>query len=60
MKISVEASMNSFVQEFGGQLVRELIPNVSPPKNADYLFRSPLIVAELKCVEREGFGIRAG
>lgn len=50
--IPVEASFDDFVVKFGGQLVRNLIPNLNPPKNADYVFRSPLVVAELKCVER--------
>jgi hypothetical protein len=57
IKVPIEPSMDMFVQEFGGKLIRELIPNVNPDKNADYLFDSPLVVAELKCVERGGFTI---
>lgn len=53
--IPVEASFDDFVLKFGGELVRSLIPNFNPPKNADYLFRSPLVVAELKCMERAAF-----
>src|SRR6266404_4473987 len=53
--IAVEPSFDNFVLQFGGELVRNLIPNLNPPKNADYVFRSPLVVAELKCVERSAF-----
>lgn len=53
--IPVESSFDDFVVEFGGELVRNLIPNLNPPKNADYVFRSPLVVAELKCMERSAF-----
>ena len=47
--------LKAFVVKFGGELVGDLVPNVNPSKNADYVFRSPQVVAELKCVEREGF-----
>jgi hypothetical protein len=37
----------------GGKLVEKVIPNNTSLKRADYLFRSPLVIAELKCLEEE-------
>ena len=53
--LPVEKTVGDFVVKFGGELVSELISNENPPKNADYLFRTPLIIAELKIVERDAF-----
>ena len=53
--IPVEASFNDFVEKHGGELVRNLIQNINPAKNADYVFRSPLVIGELKCIERTAF-----
>jgi hypothetical protein len=53
--IPVEKTFEQFVVNFGGELVSKLISNRNPPKNADYLFRSPLVIAELKVVERDAF-----
>src|SRR5882672_2153981 len=53
--LPIEQMFEGFVIKFGGELVRNLISNVNPPKNADYLFRSPLVLAELKIVERDAF-----
>src|SRR5262249_20659322 len=50
-----EQMFEGFVVKFGGELVRDLISNSNPPQNADYLFRSPLVLAELKIVERDAF-----
>jgi hypothetical protein len=55
MRIHVEKAFQAFVLKFGGELVSGLISNVNPPKNADYLFRSPLVIAELKVVARDAF-----
>ena len=55
MRIPAERTFESFVLKFGGELVSRLISNVNPSTNADYLFRLPDIVAELKCVERDAF-----
>jgi hypothetical protein len=51
--VDVEPLFDGFIRSFGGNLVREYIGNVNPPRNADYFFRSPPIVAELKCIERD-------
>lgn len=51
----VEKTFEAFVVEYGGELVSKLISNSNPPKNADYVFRQPLVVAELKIVERDAF-----
>jgi hypothetical protein len=48
-----EPLFEGFIRNFGGSLVREHIDNRNPPKNADYFFRSPQIIAELKCIERD-------
>jgi hypothetical protein len=53
--IPVEKTFEAFVVKYGGELVSKLISNENPPKNADYLFRSPLVIAELKVVERDAF-----
>jgi hypothetical protein len=55
MRISIESNFNTVVKKLGGELVSELIPNKNPPKNADYLFRTPPLIAELKCIERDAF-----
>ena len=62
--IPVDNSFNEFVKKFGGDLVSDLMPHgIDLPKNADYLFRpnpvatrrEPVVVAELKCLEKELF-----
>lgn len=53
--LPVEKTFEAFVVKFGGELVSKLISNENPPKNADYLFRTPLVIAELKVVERDAF-----
>jgi hypothetical protein len=53
--IPVEKTFVAFVIRYGGELVSELIPRENPPKNADYLFRAPLVIAELKVVARDAF-----
>ena len=55
MPILVEKAFEAFVIKYGGELVSKLISNENPPKNADYLFRTPLVIAELKVVERDAF-----
>jgi len=37
--------------------LRKLVASTgkNPPKNADYLFRTPALIAELKCIERDAF-----
>src|SRR5579863_8988630 len=58
MRIPVQETLNAFVRDFGGEIVGEIIPNINPRRNADYLFRARRIVAELKCVERDGFTLQ--
>jgi hypothetical protein len=53
--LPVEKSFEEFVVSYGGKLVSTLISNNNPLKNADYLFHTPLVVAELKVVERDAF-----
>jgi len=54
--IPVEKSFNEFVKDFGGELVSELMPRGHElPRNADYLFLKELVVAELKCLEKDLF-----
>jgi hypothetical protein len=55
MPLPAEKVFEAFVLRSGGELVSQLISKINPPKNADYLFRNPLVVAELKVVERDGF-----
>src|SRR5438105_2306662 len=52
--MEVEPTFDSFVECFGGELVRKALPpNTNVPLNADYFFRSRTIVAELKCLEKD-------
>jgi hypothetical protein len=53
--LPVEKTFEGFVVQYGGELVSKLISNENPPKNADYLFRTPLVIAGLKVVERDAF-----
>jgi len=53
--LPVEKTFEEFVVNYGGKLVSKLISNNNPLKNADYLFHTPLVVAELKVVERDAF-----
>ena len=53
LKLLVESTLNEFVETAGGELIEKTLPNNDGLKRADYLFRSPLIVAELKCLEHE-------
>ncbi len=55
MPLPVEKTFEDFIVQYGGELVSKLISNNNPPKNADYFFRNPPVIAELKIVEREGF-----
>jgi hypothetical protein len=48
--IEIESSFTEFVKEIGGEAVGPLMPRHNPPPNADYLFRSEAVVAELKCL----------
>jgi len=55
--INVKETFDKFVQEFGGELVRNLLPkNKDIPLNADYLFSKESIIAELKCLEKNDYG----
>ena len=46
--------MNEYVREFGGSLVLDALGTRSPSfPNADYVFRSDGVVAELKCVSED-------
>jgi hypothetical protein len=51
--LPLEPTFNEFVQSVGGELLEKLLPNNDGRKRADYLFRSPLIIAELKCIEHD-------
>jgi hypothetical protein len=47
-----EQTFNEFVTGFGGELAEKLIPDNNGVKRADYLFRSPPVIAELKTLEQ--------
>ena len=52
--MDVEPTFDSFVEWFGGELVRKALPsNTNVPQNADYFFRSRSVVAELKCLVKD-------
>lgn len=55
-KNEVEEIFNTFVEDFGGELISKLFSdNSKKPDNADYFFRNRTIIAELKCLEKDYF-----
>ena len=51
--IGVEPTWREFVRSVGGQVVEDLIPQPRTFENADFLFPSLQVVAELKEIETE-------
>ncbi|MGD0207601.1 MAG: hypothetical protein ABSC89_08355 [Verrucomicrobiota bacterium] len=51
--ISIEPVFNEFVKSMGGELVSNLVGESPGFSNADYLFRSRGVVAELKCLTKD-------
>ncbi len=50
--LPIEKTFDAFVVEFGGEKISELIENKAKmPLNADYLFESQNVIAELKTLE---------
>src|ERR1700729_4296029 len=49
--------LDPFVKQCGGELVAEVLgKGTDLPQNADYLFRSAGVIAELKSLEDDTFG----
>jgi hypothetical protein len=53
--LPVEPTFNEFVEKTGGELIEKILPPQKGQKRADYLFRTPGIIAELKCLEHDPF-----
>lgn len=51
----VEKLMDNFVLEIKGELGRTLIPNTHNQPNADYVFKTAQVIAELKCFQKDLF-----
>lgn len=51
--IPVEQTWREFVRSVGGQVVEEVLPEPRTFENADFLFRSHSVVAELKEIQTE-------
>ena len=52
-RIHIEREFSTVVRKVGGDVVSDLLKTKSPPfDNADYLFRSANVVAELKCLDK--------
>lgn len=51
----VEETLDEYVEEFGGELIKKLLPPNPTFDNADYLFRKYKVVAELKTLESDFF-----
>ncbi len=49
----VETLFNEFVESFGGKRVDSLLPASPDFSNADYLFESDNVIAELKCLQAD-------
>jgi hypothetical protein len=54
--IDVETIFDAFVVAHGGEIVSHLLPKVHAEDNADYLFRTDSIVAELKRLDKNFYG----
>ena len=53
----LQTIIDPFIKSCGGELVADLLEKKSNlPQNADYLFRRPGVVAELKALEDDSFG----
>ncbi len=48
--VDVQRTFSEFVRQNGGEVIEDTLQKSPDFKNADYLFRSPAIVAELKCL----------
>ena len=55
LHLPVEQTFNEFVEKVGGELVEKSLSHQQGEKRADYLFRTPGIIAELKCLEHDLF-----
>jgi hypothetical protein len=51
----VEKLLGEYVEYYGGQIVESLEENKTDRLNADYFFKEPLIVAELKTFQKDVF-----
>jgi hypothetical protein len=56
-RTQLEATFTSFVRDFGGEVVEDLLPPKASAvaKNADYLLFDRAVVAELKCLQKNYF-----
>lgn len=52
---NVEQYFSEFVEFYGGEIIEKLENNLTDRPNADYLFNSPEIIAELKCFQKDIF-----
>ena len=52
--IDIRKSFADFIELYGGQVTdRTIEPTPNLPENADYIFRSESVIAELKCLEED-------
>lgn len=52
-RIHVETAFNNLVRDHGGVVISEKLPYSPAFQNADYVFHSERIIAELKCITNE-------
>jgi hypothetical protein len=55
LHLPVEETMDEYVENFGGELIKKIVPPNPPFFNADYLFRKYGVIAELKTLEKDFF-----
>lgn len=53
--VPVENFFNEYVEYFGGQVISKNEQNLADRPNADYLFRTQNVIAELKCFQKDLF-----
>ena len=52
---TLQSIVDPFVRGVGGEIVADLVGNKNLPANADYVFRSHNVIAELKSLQAGGF-----
>lgn len=53
--VHIENLFNTFVVQYGGELVRDVMETEPDKPNADYFFRKENVVVELKCLQKDSF-----
>src|SRR5688572_4883378 len=58
-RIDIEKELAVCVRSIGGMVLEETLPHPRSFRNADYLFKDALVIAELKCLEKDVIASKA-